>query len=98
MIRDALYIRALAASLGIVARLCQDGYDLQSDDEKEINMNNDKDKKTQLKEAERLHHKAQNTGDAQCYYAAAELYERLGYYAAANTCRNAANRLDRRTS
>jgi hypothetical protein len=45
------------------------------------------------KRAERLHERAQQTGDKAAYIRAAELFERAGDYEKALVCRNAADRL-----
>jgi hypothetical protein len=45
------------------------------------------------KRAERLHKRAQQTGDKAAYIRAAELFERAGDYEKALVCRNAADRL-----
>jgi hypothetical protein len=45
------------------------------------------------KRAERLHERAQQTGDKTAYIRAAELFERAGDYEKALVCRNAADRL-----
>jgi hypothetical protein len=45
------------------------------------------------KRAERLHKRAQQTGDRAAYIRTAELFERAGDYEKALVCRNAADRL-----
>ena len=45
------------------------------------------------KDADKIHQLAQNTGDANGYIRAAELYEKAGDFEQARLCREAAERL-----